>query len=132
MSYGLTIGTDNKLPATTNAGVLTGAQYGGLGRLSQVFAVPGDDTTLTSWTYDALGRVVSQGGAGAYAETYLLDGAGLRFKRVKADGTIQYRVYGFDREPLSTFEKPPASQQMAGSSTSQSRAPSSSALVKVL
>lgn len=109
VSYGLTIGTDNKLPATTNAGVSTGAQYDALGRLSQVWAVPGDTTTLTSWTYDAMGRVITQGGAAAYAESYLLDGSGLRFKRVKANGTTQYRVYGFDREPLSTFEKPASS-----------------------
>lgn len=110
VSYGLTIGTDNRLPATTDAGVSTGVQYDGLGRLSQVWAVPGDTSTLTSWTYDALGRVISQGGAAAYAESYLLDGSGLRFKRVKQDGTIQYRVYGFEREPLSTFEKPVAQQ----------------------
>lgn len=105
VSYGLTIGTDNKIPATTNAGVSTGAQYDGLGRLNQVWAVPGDTSTLTSWTYDALGRVITQGGAVAYAESYLLDGSGLRFKRVKGNGTTQYRIYGFEREPLSTFEK---------------------------
>ncbi|MDP1832371.1 MAG: RHS repeat-associated core domain-containing protein [Geothrix sp.] len=127
VSYWLTIGTDNRLPSTTNAGVSTGAQYDGLGRLSQVWAIPGDTTTLTTWNYDALGRVVAQGGALVYAEAYLLDGAGLRFKRVKQDGTIQYRVYGFDREPLSTFEKPSASQ-MTGATTSPARSASSSAM----
>lgn len=126
VSYELSIGTDNKLPATTDAGVGTGAQYDTLGRLSRVWAVPGDTTTLTTWDYDALGRVVAQGGAGAYAEAYLLDGAGLRFKRVKPDGAIQYRVYGFDREPLSTFEKPVASQ-MVSTTTLSARSGSSSA-----
>ena len=36
--------------------------------------------------------------------TYLLESSGLRFKRVKADGTVDYTVYGFNREPLAQFE----------------------------
>jgi RHS repeat-associated protein len=106
-TFALTVGTDNRLPATTVAGALTGKQYDALGRLQQVWAIPGRSDTLTSWTYDASGRVVSQGGASsAYAESYVLDSAGLRFKRVKANGTVQYTMYGFGREPLSIFEKP--------------------------
>ncbi len=40
----------------------------------------------------------------AWQEQYLLGGSGLRFRRVKADGKKIYTVYGFNREPLSTFE----------------------------
>ncbi|WP_306590665.1 RHS repeat-associated core domain-containing protein [Geothrix sp. 21YS21S-4] len=108
VTCGFTFGTDNRLPSTTLAGVNTGVHYDGQGRMKQVWAVPGDPSTLTSWAYDALGRVISQDGAVAYAESYLLSGEGLRFKRMKPDGSIQYTVYGFNREPLSVFEKTPA------------------------
>jgi hypothetical protein len=37
---------------------------------------------------------------------FLLDAQGLRFRRTKPDGTVQYTVYGFNRDPLSTFEAP--------------------------
>lgn len=92
----------NALPSsvTSPSGALsTGVQYDDLGRISQVWAVPGQSSTLTSWQYDDTGRVVKENGT-----SYLLDGQGLRFKKSKADGSVQYTVYGFNREPLSTFE----------------------------
>lgn len=131
VSYEMNIELDNRLPSTTVAGVSTGVQYDQLGRMRQVWAVPGDSSTLTSWSYDAAGRVISQGGAQvSYVESYLLDGAGLRFKRTKSDGTVQYRVYGFDGEPLSTFEKPAVSQNAlaGGGATALSASNSTSRL----
>jgi RHS repeat-associated protein len=106
-TFSLTVGSDNRLPTTTVAGAATGVQYDALGRILQIWAIPSRSDTLTSWTYDASGRVVSQGGANAaYAENYVLDSAGLRFKRMKGNGTVQYTMYGFGREPLVVFEKP--------------------------
>ncbi len=79
---------------------VTGVVYDNSGRITDVLAVPGDQTTYTHWGYDPMGRVVQENGS-----TFLLDAEGLRFKRMKADGSITYTVYGFDREPLTVFEK---------------------------
>jgi RHS repeat-associated protein len=81
--------------------LLTGAQYDGLGRLKQVFAIPGRTDTLTQWDYDAAGRVVGENGVG-----FLLDAGGLRFRRTRIDGSRQYTIYGFNAEPLVQFERP--------------------------
>jgi RHS repeat-associated protein len=113
VGYTLAIGPNNRLPG----GTLTGASYDALGRLSEVWAVPGRSDTLTTWGYDAIGRVIHQGGAQSNSvEDYLLDGSGLRFRRVKSDGSVLYTVHGFDREPLSVFERA-ASPQTAVAST---------------
>jgi RHS repeat-associated protein len=106
-SFSLTVGTNNRLPAKTAAGALTGRIYDGLGRLTEVFAIPGNTTSKTTWNYDASGRVTSQWDAKSQSsESFVLEGSGLRFKRTKSNGTVAYTVYGFDREPLSIFEKP--------------------------
>jgi len=86
---------------TTQIGNLpTGVQYDNLGRISTVFAIPGQSDSVMAWSYDAAGRVVAENGS-----TFLLDPEGLRFRRKKADGSVNYTVYGFSREPLSVFEK---------------------------
>ncbi len=114
-TFSLNVGVDNRLPETTTEGVATGRDYNELGRLNRIWAVPGRSETLTTWTHDAEGRVVGQGGSQAeWAENYLLDGSGLRFRRVKRDGTVVYTVYGFNREPLSTFQKRPPAPPTAG------------------
>ncbi len=94
----------------TGSSLATGAQYDNLGRVKQVWAIPGNTASMTSWDYDASGRVVLENGT-----SFLLDGEGLRFKRMGSDGSIQYTVYGFNREPLSVFEQaaPASAQTMA-------------------
>ncbi len=96
----------NRIPSTVQSptgDLLTGATYDTYGRLAQVWAVPGDSTSLMNWSYDALGRVVAENGT-----RFLLDADGLRFRRSKADGNGQYQyqyvIYGFNRDPLCTFE----------------------------
>ncbi len=84
----------------TGSTLATGAVYDNAGRLTDVLAVPGDQSTYTHWGYDPMGRVVRENGT-----TFLLDSEGLRFKRMKVDGSITYTVYGFNREALATFEK---------------------------
>jgi RHS repeat-associated protein len=79
----------------------TGAQYDDLGRMTQVWTTPGQASTLTTWIYDPSGRVVKENGT-----SYLLESSGLRFKRTKTDGTVDYTVYGFGREPLAQFQIP--------------------------
>ena len=91
----------NSLPnqvASPSGTLLTGAQYDGFGRLLQVWAIPGQSSTQASWTYDVEGRVVQENGT-----KFLLDASGLRFRRAHPDGSFEYVVYGFDRDPLSTF-----------------------------
>jgi RHS repeat-associated protein len=87
--------------ATTMGTYDTGRQYDALGRLSQVFAYPGTANALASWLYDPSGRVVKENGT-----SYLLEASGLRFKRMRADGSLDYTVYGFGREPLAQFSVP--------------------------
>ncbi len=114
LAWTATYTSGNDLPATvgtTGGPLLTGAQYDDLGRMKQVWAVPGDSSELTTWAYDPLGRVVKEMAKGV-SSTFLLDGEGLRFRRTRLDGFVQYTVYGFNREPLMVFEKPaPASGQ---------------------
>ena len=92
----------NSLPkqvlAPSGNALLTGAQYDVFGNLLQVWAVPGQSSTQASWTYDVEGRVVQENGT-----KFLLDANGLRFRRAHPDGSFEYVVYGFDRDPLSTF-----------------------------
>lgn len=105
--FALNFGSDNHIPGLTQNGASTGVDYDGLGRLKQINAIPGRDDSRTAWGYDSLGRVVSQGGAKTeWMESYLLDGAGLRYRRTKADGSREYMIYGFNREPLSRFLAP--------------------------
>lgn len=93
----------NDLPATVtapnNAVLQTGVQYDNLGRMQMVFAIPGRSDTQVGWSYDALGRVILEN-----STSFLLDAEGLRFKRMKADGSVQYTIYGFSREPLVTLQ----------------------------
>ena len=83
----------------------TGRAYDDRGRITSVYAIPGQLARQASWVYDALDRVVQEGVEGS-SSTFLLDSQGLRFKRTKQDGTIQYTIYGFGREALAVFEKP--------------------------
>lgn len=99
----------NDLPATvsTAGGSLnTGASYDALGRMSQVWAIPGKDSELASWIYDPSGRVVKES-SGGVTSTFLLDAAGLRFKRMRADHSLNYTIYGFNQEPLVVLEQAP-------------------------
>ena len=80
----------------------TGATYDDFGRLTSIYASPGNYATATSWQYDDEGRIVQKNGA-----LLLLDAQGLRFRRVESDGTTKYVVYGFNRDPLSTFVMTP-------------------------
>jgi RHS repeat-associated protein len=92
---------------TTNGTLDTGAVYDDLGRIISVSAVPNNQgLKVSSWYYDPSGRVTRETIEGA-VWSYLLDGEGLRFKRIRQDGTADYTVYGFHRDPLVTLEKPP-------------------------
>ena len=102
LSWEAAYGLDNRLPVKIKgiAGeMLTGAEYGDFGRLSQVWTIPGKSDTAVTWQYDALGRVIQQN-----STAFLLDAQGLRFRRISSDGMVNYTVYGFDRDPLATFE----------------------------
>jgi len=95
----------------------TGALYDPLGRQTRVFTTPGETNSQTTWIYDPSGRVVMENGT-----TYLLDGEGLRFKRIRGDGSTDYTVYGFGREPLAQFSIPAPSggtQTLLSGSTSK-------------
>lgn len=86
----------SQLRAPDGTMLWTGASYDNFGRLDQVYAIPG--TAYTTWTYDDEGRIVQENGT-----RFLLDAQGLRFRRLQGDGSTTYVVYGFNREPLSTF-----------------------------
>lgn len=98
----------NQLPGTVTASngtssLITGAVYDNFGRITDVLAVPNNQTRFaTSWGYDPSGRVIAEQVEGVRTQ-YVLDGLGLRFKRINVDGSGVYTVYGFDREPLTTF-----------------------------
>ena len=92
---------------TVSGYVPTGVNYDDLGRLGVVNAIPGNTASQTNWVYDPSGRVTAETVNGV-TTTFLLDGEGLRFKRMRADGWLQYTLYGFNREPLSIFEKTPS------------------------
>lgn len=96
-------GTDNQVPRffkdPGGNEMLTGATYDDWGRLNSILAIPANQNSFVSWAYDAMGRVIGQGNG-----RFLLDAQGLRFRRIKEDGTVNYTVYGFNRDPLSTFE----------------------------
>lgn len=99
----------NDLPAfigTPGGPVPTHVVYDALGRMTQVNAVPGATDETTSWGYDPTGRVLKEILNGA-SSTFLLDAEGLRFKRWKADGSVEYTLYGFQREPLMVFQSLP-------------------------
>lgn len=99
--------SSNQLPGTVSgpAGSLTtGAVYDDLGRMTSVLAVPNNQgQNATAWNYDPQGRAVRENVQGV-GISFLLDGEGLRFKRINDDGTLNYTVYGFNREPLCQFE----------------------------
>jgi RHS repeat-associated protein len=109
LAWTATYTNGNDLPATvstTGGSLNTGAIYDALGRMSQVWAIPGKDSELASWIYDPSGRVVKES-SGGVTSTFLLDSAGLRFKRVRADRSLQYTIYGFNQEPLMVLEQAP-------------------------
>lgn len=93
----------------TGTNLPTGVLYDDLGRMYQAWTTPGQVSTLTTWTYDPSGRVMQENGT-----AYLLESSGLRFKRYRPDGTgtVDYTVYGFNREPLAQFEIPVIQTQM--------------------
>ncbi|WP_243304004.1 RHS repeat protein [Geothrix oryzisoli] len=101
LSWSASYVSGNDLPSSVNTdggSLPTGVIYDDLGRMSQIWTTPGQSATQTNWNYDPSGRIVQENGT-----TYLLDSQGLRFRRKKTDGSIQYTVYGFNREPLSIF-----------------------------
>lgn len=101
-SYDATNSLPSQVTDPSGNALLTGAQYDGFGRLTQVWGVPGQASTQASWIYDSESRVVVENGT-----KFLLDASGLRFRRVHPDGSFEYVVYGFDRDPLSTFGSVP-------------------------
>lgn len=98
---------------TYDSGVLLDS----LGRQTRIYTTPGDTNSLTTWIYDPSGRVVKENGT-----SYLLDIEGLRFRRAKPDGSVQYTVYGFGREPLAQFEVPAPSSSPSLATTKSTRA----------
>lgn len=106
LSWTATYTSGNDLPSqvqTVTGPLSTQVAYDSLGRMIQVKAIPSLDSSLTRWTYDATGRVVEETVNGRTTK-FLLDGEGLRFKRLAPDGSVVYTVYGFNREPLAQFE----------------------------
>lgn len=81
----------------------SGAQYDDFGRITTVNAIPGLTTSRTSWEYDGMGRIFREF-VNQVPTTFLLDDDGLRFKRMNQDGTLQYTIYGFEREPLMVLK----------------------------
>ncbi len=106
---GLAPGTAQASPTagTVTGSLTTGAtgSYDDLGRMTQVWAIPGQTSSLTQWVYDPSGRVVKETVNGV-ATRFLLDAEGLRFERIATDGTPIYTVYGFHREPLAQYVCP--------------------------
>jgi len=102
LSWTANYDSTNSIPAWVqgpdNNFLRTGAVYDNFGRLTSILAIPGNPDSLTNWKYDDEGRIVQENAA-----RFLLDAQGLRFRRLEADGTTKYVVYGFNREPLSTF-----------------------------
>jgi len=106
-------GINNQLFAQvqTATGVLnTAATNDDYGRLTSVWTSPGIPSTQVNWVYDDADRVVQENGT-----KFLLDMQGLRHKRIKADGSIDYNIYGFNRDLLSVFRYTPATQVMLAS-----------------
>ncbi len=107
--WSATFPTSNQVPGQVTLGgtpVPSGATYDDFGRLLEILPQPSSaeaggfqSNALIKWTYDLFGRVVSENGT-----KFLLDASGLRFRRALPSGLTQYVVYGFDRDPLSTFE----------------------------
>jgi hypothetical protein len=115
LSWTAAYGGDNHLPGTVHApggDLLTGALYDDFGRLQQIWAIPGQSDSQTAWIYDSSGRITAENGV-----SFLLDAEGLRFRRTKPDGSIQYTVYGFSRDPLSTFETVLATLTQSGTAS---------------
>lgn len=107
LAWSASFSNGNDLPATVSTAggnLSTGAQYDALGRMAQVWAIPGNSAEQATWVYDSSGRVVKET-AGGVTATFLLDAAGLRFKRMRADRSLQYTVYGFNQEPLMVLEQ---------------------------
>lgn len=100
ISWTASYDSTNSIPMTLSAldgsTLYTAASYDNFGRLNSIFAIPG--SSYTTWLYDDEGQIVSENGT-----NFLLDAQGLRFRRVQGDGTTTYVVYGFNRDPLSTF-----------------------------
>ncbi|MBI2400883.1 MAG: hypothetical protein HYV23_07515 [Deltaproteobacteria bacterium] len=101
-TYDGTNGIPSQVQTPNSAALQTGAQYDDFGRLTQIWSIPGQSGSQTSWAYDPAGRVLMENGT-----SFMLDSKGLRMKRMKADGSISYTIYGFNREPLSSFEITP-------------------------
>jgi len=97
-----TYDSTNSLP--TSVGTLdTGVVYDDFGRITQVYAIPGDVSSLTAWGYDSANRVIQESTLGT-TTNFILDGEGLRFCRMTAAGSYEYTVYGFHREPLIQYD----------------------------
>ncbi len=103
LTWTASYGNGNDLPTSVSGAggsLSTGVVYDDLGRMTQVWTTPGQASTQTTWNYDPSGRVVKENGT-----SYLLDAQGLRFRRKKSDGSINYTIYGFNREPLVVWEQ---------------------------
>ncbi|HCZ32888.1 MAG TPA: hypothetical protein DHV93_05195, partial [Holophagaceae bacterium] len=104
----------NRLPATTSAGLPTGAVYDAQGNLTQVFDKPSTvSPAVISLSYDALGRVrsVSNSTTGL-TERYQYTAEGLRTVVEEYRGaTLQktrVHLYNDARQLVSQWEKAPA------------------------
>ena len=101
------LGTTNQLPADTT----TGANYDAQGNLLTVFAQTGQAGSQLSFTYDALGRVMSLSDAKrpGVTEAYAYTAGGLRtLVQVSQNGTLQtrrYNLYNDARQLVSQYEE---------------------------
>ncbi|MDP1830563.1 MAG: RHS repeat-associated core domain-containing protein [Geothrix sp.] len=100
----------NQLPATTSAGVLTGAVYDAQGNLTQIFEKPGDASKSVTMVYDALGRVIQLSSSKTgITEKYQYTAEGLRAVIEERSGTTllktRVNLYNDGRQLVSQYEK---------------------------
>jgi len=99
----------NRLPATTSSGALTGAVYDPQGNLTQIYPQPGASSTSVTLANDAMGRATSlsygpSSSRGTLACLY--DDQGLRIRTW--DGTsYTYNIYNESRQLIAQYNKTP-------------------------
>ncbi|MFZ1376671.1 MAG: RHS repeat-associated core domain-containing protein [Geothrix sp.] len=110
-TQGSTALLQNRLPATTSAGLPTGAVYDAQGNLTKVFEKPTSvNPVLLTMAYDALGRVLSVSSTRTgLTETYQYSAEGLRTLIQEYSGTTlqktRVNLYNDARQVVSQWEK---------------------------
>ncbi|WP_243294485.1 glycoside hydrolase family protein [Geothrix mesophila] len=118
----------NRIPATTEGGALTGALYDDQGNLKEIYKKPGDASTRLKMDYDALGRVVALERPDSTSERYAYTAEGLRSLVEAWQGSTLvkriYNLYNDGRQLVSQYEEslsgglvPTGTQTLAGTTS---------------